>query len=278
MKGVCAPKQFREHNFTCYNTAALLKIRNNWNLRNKKDMIKTNIPQEIWLELKNKFKYTCDIESCWLIQESINAGLDRNILNYTFAPTKPVSWKKNPNEWLDSNDIRKVMKQYENSFKKFKFIGPSPIDYDSKDSYDDDGICVWPELCEFSLIDYLKKNIESIGFIFNLDKHTQDGSHWCAMYLDLKKKQLYYFDSYGKPIHKNMNRFGKTVVSQGNKFGIPIEFIKLTRVHQKKDSECGIYSLYFISSLLTNKHDYKYFEDKRIPDDEIFKYRSIFFS
>lgn len=277
MKGVCAPNPNREYDFTCYNSKSLLKIKSNWNKRNKDDLIKTNNPEKIWDELKKKMNDVCYIESCWLKQESINAGLDRDILNYTFAPSKPSSWKKNPNTWLDSNDIKKVMKQYEKAYEKFKFIGPSPIDYDSDDSYDS-GTCVWPELCKFSLMKYLKKDIDSIGFIFNLDKHTDDGSHWCSMFLDLRKKQLYYFDSYGKPIHPNMNHFGKTIVSQGENYNFPIEFIKLKQIHQKKDSECGIYCLYFISSLLTNKHNYKYFEDNNIPDDEITKYRSIFFS
>ena len=44
------------------------------------------------------------------------------------------------------------MKQYENTYKCFEFIGPSPIDYDQHLSY---GECVWEELCKFSL----KENI-----------------------------------------------------------------------------------------------------------------------
>ena len=278
MKGTCAPKKEYDFNHTCYDTKSLLKIRDVWNKRNKDDLIKTDDPIKIWKLLKDNFKSVCDTESCWLKQEAVNSGLDREILNYTFAPDKPLSWKRKPYTWLNSNDIKKVMKQYEKSYNDFKFIGPSPIDYDSKDYYDSDSVCVWPELCKFSLIDYLKKNVKTIGFIFNLDKHTQGGSHWCAMFLDLRRNHLYYFDSYGKPIHQNMNRFGNTIVSQGYDCNCILDFIKLKNVHQKKNSECGVYCLYFIASLLTNKHDYEHFENNRISDDDIFKYRSVFFS
>ena len=278
MKGVCAPKKRSEYSHTCYDSISLLKIKENWNKRNPDDKIETDDPIKIWTELKKKFNHICDSESCWLKQETIRAGLDRDILNYTFAPQKPLSWKKNPNTWLDSNDIKKVMRQYENAHEHFKFIGPSPIDYDSKDYYNSDSVCVWPELCEFSLLNHIKNNTTVIGFIFNLDKHTQGGSHWCAMLLDLRRKHLYYFDSYGKPIHKNMNRFGNSIVSQGKDCNCDIDFIKLKKEHQKNDSECGIYCLYFIASLLTNKHDYEHFENNRISDDDIFKYRSVFFS
>jgi hypothetical protein len=278
MKGVCAPKKTKQYDHTCYDSLSLQKIKENWNKRNPDDKIETGDPIEIWKELKIKFQDVCDTEACWLKQESVSAGLDRDILNYTFSPQKPTSWKKKPNTWLDSNDIKKVMRQYENAHDYFKFIGPSPIDYDSNDYYNSSSVCVWPELCEFSLLNHIKNNTSFIGFIFNLDKHTQGGSHWCAMVLDLRRKHLYYFDSYGKPIHKNMNRFGNTIVEQGKECNCDIDFIKLKKEHQRNDSECGVYCLYFITSLLTNKHDYEHFENNRVSDDDIFKYRSVFFS
>ena len=37
----------------------------------------------------------------------------------SFAPEAPKSWNKNPNEWLSSTDILKVMKQYEKAYRCF---------------------------------------------------------------------------------------------------------------------------------------------------------------
>ena len=36
---------------------------------------------------------------------------------------------KNKNTWLNSLDISRVMKQYEDNYKNFRFLGPSPIDF-----------------------------------------------------------------------------------------------------------------------------------------------------
>ncbi len=49
----------------------------------------------------------------------------------TFAPEAPTSWNHDPHEWLTSDDIEIVMRQYEDKFPAFEFLGPSPIDYNA---------------------------------------------------------------------------------------------------------------------------------------------------
>ena len=39
--------------------------------------------------------------------------------------------------------------------------------------------------------------ITKIGIVPNLDEHWQGGSHWVALFADLVKGQIYFFDSYG---------------------------------------------------------------------------------
>ena len=73
-------------------------------------------------------------------------NLNNELLQYTFAPKSPYSWKENPTTWLNSLDIENVMMQYERQYSNFEFIGPSPIDYNTKKLY---GECVWNELCNF---------------------------------------------------------------------------------------------------------------------------------
>jgi hypothetical protein len=51
-------------------------------------------------------------------------------------PAHPASWIKDPDMWLDSNNIKDVMKQYEEAFSTFKFLGPFPIDFAAADPYD----------------------------------------------------------------------------------------------------------------------------------------------
>ena len=132
-------------------------------------MIETNNSREIWNQLKEHMSNTCEQENCWLRQKFIANNLDTNLLSYTFAPRAPQKWKENPNEWLTSTDLEKVMKQYENSYPCFSFLGPSPIDFDHKKVY---GSCVWDELCKFNLQDHIKKGKKKIGIIFNTDPHN----------------------------------------------------------------------------------------------------------
>ena len=48
--------------------------------------------------------------------------------------------------------------------------------------------------------------------------------------------------------------------------------------HQKTNTECGMYCLYFIISLLSNKHDFDYFNTKQISDKHVERFRNIYFN
>ena len=165
----CSPK-IQENDFTCYSNESLIKLKNLWNARHPDVMISTNEPREIWEQLKQHLKNVCNKESCWLKQNFASSGVDKEMLNYTFAPKSPDDWKKNPNEWLNSIDIENVMKQYEKEFPYFDFIGAAPIDFDSPKMY---GECVWEELCHFDLAEQIKNGKNKIGVVFNTDPHTK---------------------------------------------------------------------------------------------------------
>ena len=191
-----------------------------------------------------------------------------------FAPYSPKNWKQNPNEWLTTTDIQKVMGQWERAHPNFIFIGPSPIDYDEHVAF---GECVWEELCKFSLLKYKKQGINKIGVIFNLDKHTQPGSHWVALFIDGEKKKIYYFDSYGDEIPEEIEKFSSEVSRQSEKFGEKYEQIISKNRHQYGNSECGMYSLFFIVQLLKGT-PHSTFEKYRVPDSKMTQLRKEFFN
>jgi hypothetical protein len=68
----------------------------------------------------------------------------------------PRSWKKNKYEWLSSVDIESVMDQYEEKYPEFKFLGPTPIDFDRKLGSG----CVKNEICRLSIAEKIRKKIE----------------------------------------------------------------------------------------------------------------------
>ena len=95
-----------------------------------------------------------------------------------------------------------------------------------------------------------------IGIIFNLDKHTKDGSHWIAsIYKSENKKQIFYLDSYGEPMPRQIKKFvTKSPTKQSNALGKGnFKLIENKRRHQFSESECGMYCLYFIIHLRRGK-------------------------
>lgn len=271
----CSPSK-TINSYTCYSNSAIYKLKKHWNSRHPDDRILTNNTKDIWQQLKNKMSHVCDKESCWLKQKFIKNGLDNELRNYTFAPKSPESWKKNPYEWLSSTDIEKVMKQYEHAYPNYAFLGPSPIDFDKKKLYNQ---CVWEELCNFDLKDYINKNKTNIGIIFNTDPHYKNGSHWIALFIDIKKNLIYYFDSNGDPCPKEIIDLVERIKEQALQLNINIIFEQNhPKEHQKGNTECGIYTIYFITELLKGHKTHEYFSKHKIDDDNVHIYRKIYFN
>jgi hypothetical protein len=176
-----------------------------------------------------------------------------------------------------------VLEQYEQTYKQFEFIGPTPIDFDTVVH----GKCVEMELCKFNLADHIKNGKKYIGVIFNLSPHTSSGSHWVSLFVDVKHRVIFYFDSAGDSIPKEINDFVERIKTQTeSKY---IFYQNHPKEHQMGNTECGVYSLFFIITMLTGKSQMvkgqmtmrqkiNLFKKRTIPDKYIEKYRNIYFN
>lgn len=275
-KVMCSP-DIKDNKFSCYSNENLFILKKYWN-QNNDDKIKTNDPKEIWKELKIKHNNDCNKESCWLQKSPIPSKDKKMILNTSFAPISPEEWKQNPNTWLSTLDLLRVLKQYERSHNYFKFLGPSPIDYDHKTSYNQ---CVWNDLCNFRLSHYKDKNLHKIGVIFNTDPHTLNGAHWISLFIDIKKNVIYFFDSVGRKAPKQVQKFVKNIIEDSKSLGKEMMYDELYNhkmEHQFEDTECGMYSLYFIINMLTKKKRWEHFCKNKITDKAVSKFRNIYFN
>ena len=73
--------------------------------------------------------------------------------------------------------------------------------------------------------------------------------------------------------------FHKRLEQQARSIGMQLDFDKNhPKEHQYGDTECGMYTLYFIINMLDGTHDSNYFKTKRIPDKFVEKYRNIYFN
>jgi hypothetical protein len=272
----CSPEN-KEKSFTCYSDNDLQKLKEIWNNRHSDQPIVSNDSRIIWEQLKQYYQNICNKESCWVRQMVKNTKLENDLLD-AFAPESPEEWKKNPNEWLSSLDIMKVMNQYEKKYKCFDFLGPSPIDFDTHKL---NGECVWDELCNFDLEKHLSKGFTKIGIIFNLDPHDKGGSHWVSMFINVKRKTIFYFDSVGDEVPKEIKHFADRVIEQGKGLMPPIEFHfdqNFPVEHQYGNTECGIYSLFFITHMLEDKITGHYLKKHILKDKYMEKFRKVYFN
>mgnify|MGYP006075008809 CR=1 FL=1 len=274
----CSPK-IRENASinTCYSKDELIKISKSYN-NSHPDKIKLNSNKlELWNQLKKKNFNTCkNNEFCWLKQNYIKINDE---LKDNFRPEKPVEWNNEPNKWLNTNDILNVMEQYEMKYKNFKMIGVFPIDFKDKI----EGSCVSPLMCKLNLNELIKNKNTKLGFVFNLDKHYQSGSHWTSMFINLNKSSknfgAYYYDSVGTKPPSEITDFIKILKKQSKKIfnkELPFKFNKIQ--HQTGNSECGMFSLYYLDKSLKNTSFNDFVNKKNLNDNLVSKHRDLFYT
>jgi hypothetical protein len=287
----CSPHiKTKKNDKTCFDKETLVEMIKSWNnsYSNKIKINKSDSKNKLWDKLRKKMSSKCENDVCLVKQDFIsnsnnnnsnnnnNNNLSETKLKYFLKPERPRSWKKKPNEWLDTNNINDVMKRYEMKHKDFKFFGAVPIDFDLKSGF---GGCMISELCKIDIQKTYNKGTRKIGVIFNLDKHDQYGSHWISMYCDLNKKIIGYWDSYGYEAPEEINNLMEKIKTQA-KDNLKIKcVIKINKVrHQYKGSECGVYCLYFITEQLDKKKSFEKVTKKIVKDDEMLRKRKTFFN
>ena len=268
-----AGKKYDYENKTCFSMDQLIKIANLFNEKYPTEQIKiTNSKRQLLkdLILNIKNKYNCGDQSCWLNTDIIKNTNDNDLKKNTLKPIGPNESK----DWLSTFDINKVLKQYENKYNNFKYLGTVPYDFEELPVLG---------ISSLNFTDLMNNGINKLGMVINLDNHNQNGSHWVAFYSDLAKKHIYFFDSVGKKPRKKIKNFIKRLYNSinsdifNNKYGAKKPIYKYNKIqHQVKNSECGVYSINFIIRSLEGEK----FEDitnNIIRDDEMQTCRAAYF-
>lgn len=260
---------------SCLSKDSLLKIAGKWNDNHPDNQIKyssKSSPAKLWSSINEKMKDKCKSEWCWIQQEFIQR-INSDDINNAYRPSMPKSWDQNKYEWLKTDDIENVMDQYEEAYPEFYFIGPVPIDFDKPYGI---GHCVVDELCKLNLTKVYNKGYRQIGVVFNLDPHDKPGSHWVSMFCDMKSKGIYYFDSYGMKPPDEVETLMKRLQNQAKLLNINMKIRSNDIRHQYKNSECGVYCLFFITQLLKG-HKFNQLIKSPIMDESMNKKRNFFF-
>ena len=282
VKGHCSPSK-KDNSVSCLDKKILLKIAKGLNKYGYGIKIYRN-KKKLHDEISDKVseKTSCKDEKCWktinlLKNELSNDELD--LFESSFRPDMPNTWISNPNTWLSTIDINKVMEQYEEAYPKFQYLGANPIDFDKKVSVNK---CVVNQLCNININDIRKDGKDFLGMVFNTDPHNSSGEHWFSLYIDLKgvniknKPCIYYFDSIAYKPKDEVVELVKRVQDQCLKINKDIEFLFNDIKHQHENTECGVYCLHFLVSMLKGEDFKKYIKKKR-NDKKMEKFRKFFF-
>ena len=229
----------------------------------------TNTTKELAKELGcKKDNSRCIIERSLLSHKEKKA-----LLNAYFRPKMPDEWKKNPQMWLSSDDISNVMQQYEKAYPEFRFLGVVPIDFSAPDPYSPGPKkCMNNQFCEVNLAEEKSKGRRILGAVFNLDPHYKSGSHWIALAIDLQRNCVYYFDSYGIAPPNQIARFMRYLTLQEPRLKLQSN----GRRFQYSDTECGMYSMYFIIRMIAGE-SFKKFCKNPIHDKWMIEFRNTLF-
>lgn len=256
---------------SCFTKSQLVDIANNYNKRYSHNPIKFNKNKtsslELWSMIQHNLENKCgDKEWCWLDQSFMKDISNKKLLEDQFKPRGPVH-KMN---WLSTNNIVDVMTMYERLYCDFKFFGAVPIDFDD----------FVKEIKKIDVSNLRRKGIHRIGVVFNLDTRYESGSHWVALFSNFNDPGVYYFDSYGEcPAPKEILALQKRLCEQlqsihGSR--TVVEFRCNTYRHQYSNSECGVYSMYFILEMLKGR-SFDMVTKNIILDEEIKKFRQVYF-
>jgi hypothetical protein len=246
----CAPAN-KSKDHTCYSKDQLIKIASSLNQKKNAGISLKKSKNALWESIRKTLFPVCTTEWCWL--DHIDA--DKQMKDSTFRPSMPIEWVKNKYEWLSTTDINEVMVQYEKEYSNFRFFGPVPVDC-PKDIY-----C---ELTDLDIKGLKSKGVDYIGVVFNLDRHDQSGSHWVALYINIPKSLITYYDSTASQPPEDIKYFINMVgIKLGNH---TYEYNK--KRHQYGGSECGMYSMNFLIESLKGK-TLKDIEMKAITDREV---------
>lgn len=221
---------------------------------------------KVWNEIRRRLHQSC------------KTGRSECILaNLMQKPQGPSSWKVNPEQWITSDDIDAIEKQFEKIFKEYKYVGTFPIDFDK---HTRTGECLVSALCSLDIKSLYEKGYRQFGIVFNTDVSTGPGQHWVATFCDLSTElehpRMTYFDSYAHKPEKQIQVLMRRWKKQWDITNIHPKPMKLsyngTR-HQYEDSECGMYCVYFHYCCLTGVS-----MEKRVPDQVIRGLRGLLFN
>jgi hypothetical protein len=244
-------------------------ILDNYNVNNVNNLNKNKIIEE------SKKKYSCDDEACVIEKLTVQGKISPIILNTYFKQVGP----RNNTDLLSNVNIDNVIAQWVNLYKTdFSKVDTDKlyiyhVPFQMRDFQDTNS-----ELNNIDIYSIAKK-YDCLVVVFNTDYSNGPGIHWFCHFYDFKSSPitLEYFNSSG---HLPLPEIQTHLFQTKHKLiesKMDTEIIIVSKfAHQQGNTECGVYSLYYIWSRI-NGVSWQKFNKKRISDQKMIEFRKVIF-
>jgi hypothetical protein len=230
-----------------------------------------------------KKKTGCDNELCILKNSSVNLSNEQRKIN--LLRIKPMG-PSNSTTLMNNNNIDSILHRltqlyphlYHINFQMIDFAGEkdSAGEYVQKNNY----IISPTHLGTIDIVnDCILKKYTNMCVVLNTHTRDKRGEHWFCIFCDFRTSpfSIEYFNSTGnKPVHQVQDWINKAHTQISNS-GYKVEKKILTGMqHQQKNTECGVYSIYYIYNRLKGI-PIDNFQIKRITDESMVAFRKMLF-
>jgi hypothetical protein len=253
----CSPTA--DNKVFCYCLNSLQKIALSWNFLKPKNKIIFELSDSsnvLYKKIADKINvgnnYWAWIDIIKFINNNKNLKISqimKEIELKELRPSQPIEWINNKTEWLSNFDIEKVLLQYQyDKSLLYKFHGVFTIDFGIKTN---SGRCKYSNDCNIDMKSIINSNKKFFGFITNLCRYNEPGTHWTSSFFvldpNIKSYGAYYYDSVKRPIPKLLLPVFNDIKKQMETL-YPFKPFKINVsniAHQKSNTECGIFSITF---------------------------------
>lgn len=224
----------------------------------------------------------CSSESCRVRKFMADAGA---ILDAYFKPAGP----RETTELLCNENIDSVLAQWRVEFPAFEPFPFAMIDTTERHTTHPltaaASPCARANRACFPRL--LAEGARAFACVLNTDHIGRGGLHWFAVFVDARGTgdapwTIEYFNSSGRPPHTNVVRWmarARSLLAQAREsntaaYGAgPVESVRVSRIqHQRSQTECGLYALYYIRCRLDGV-EYARFARGAVSDSLMYEFR-----
>jgi hypothetical protein len=218
----------------------------------------------------------CESAECLTTKLNLDKNRSRTI-RMNMKPQGDI----NGNTWLDSGQITHILDNFKTQInEKFFNMGFGTVDFIKP-------TCDYKEfnrLKNVTLNGLIKNGYSTAGAVINTDECNGRGIHWFVLFIDLRNEdeiRLEYYNSVNNEMPDNICNFFKKLKSEYEESNTKKRRVKICSMlphnHQKENSECGVYSLYYIRSRLDGISGDDIIKSE-LSDDVVHEFRSVIFA